>query len=98
MPPQKTTQKNKYPVDACKVYMRDLSNAGFGTIISNDDRRKSITFRKRPLQDMNEEQKENLKRINLDMSIYNDSFMEASDTSLESSSSPLQVDLDDSQS
>ena len=62
--------------------MKEVSKAGYGSIVESASKR-SLTFRKRRISDMNGEQVENLKRINLDIEHY-DSFLDQTDTSYSS--------------
>jgi hypothetical protein len=82
MPAIQSDKKNKYPVEVCKDFMKEVSTAGYGSIIESGNRR-SITFRKRHSSDMGGEQVENLKRMNFDIEAY-DSFLEQTDTSCSS--------------
>lgn len=48
MPPSQTTKKNKYPVESCRSFMREVSSAGFGELVNdNDTAKRSLIFRKR---------------------------------------------------
>ena len=50
MPPKSTGEKNKYPARDCREYMKEVSDAGFGSVeeISKEGRlRKTLTFKKR---------------------------------------------------
>lgn len=37
MPPSQTTKKNKYPVESCRSFMREVSNAGFGELVNDGE-------------------------------------------------------------
>ena len=75
MPPStSTSSKNKYPVEECRSFMRDVEAAGFGNIINT---RRSLTFRKRRYCELGIEQQETLKRMNLSSEQY-DSFLDHS--------------------
>lgn len=85
MPPTQTPNRNKYPVEACREFMRDVSSAGFGSILNDTGANKrSVVFRKRSWNEMEVEQQSTLKKININSELY-DSFLNLS-TSMSSSS------------
>lgn len=83
MPPSKKSKKNKYPVDECREFMREVSKAGFGELHNDRGTQRSLTFRKRAFRDLQPKEQETLKKLNLSESLYN-SFLHES-TSAETS-------------
>ena len=79
MPASQVGKKNKYPVEQCRYYMKEVSNAGFGEIINDTGNKRSLIFRKRSYDDMGEKQQDILKKININ---DYDSFMNTTDSSL----------------
>ena len=75
--------KNKYPVERCKKFMKEVAEAGFGTIheIQRGGLRKALTFRKRSYDELGNEQVETLKRLKINEECYS-----ASQTPSDSSS------------
>lgn len=63
--------------------MNDISNARFGEIINE---RRSYIFRKRPFKELDTQQQDTLKKINISTDMY-DSFLNSSDSSIENTSS-----------
>jgi hypothetical protein len=93
MPPTQGKGKNKYPVEECKNFMKDIESAGFGSLSSD---RRSVNFRKRQYSELGSVQQENLKRMNLSMELY-DSFLMESDDSIESAHSRVLLSTPDSE-
>jgi hypothetical protein len=69
-------QKNKYPVEQCKHFMKEVSEAGFGTlqeIQRGGSLRKGVAFRKRLYNELGDDQIETLKKLKIDEELYNNS-------------------------
>ena len=91
MPPNPLTigSKNKYPVENVKSYMGKIADAGFGKVVESvkkGSKRKSTTFYKHTYDELDIEQTNTLKRLEIDRPTYETSFLDLS-TSLSSSSS-----------
>ena len=75
MPPSQTSSKNKYPVRECKSFMREISDAGFGSLEEVQKEgcsRSLLTFRKRRYSDLNSSQQD--KKLRLTEEEYSLSF------------------------
>lgn len=103
MPPSQTTKKNKYPVESCRNYMREISNAGFGELENDSETTKrSLIFRKRSFIKLGDSQQQTMKKINLDANLYDSFFYNTNSSSSNDSlpivlSSPTPGSSDDSQ-
>lgn len=81
MPPKPSSstgvkQKNKYPVEQCKHFMKEVSEAGFGTlqeIQRGGSLRKGVAFRKRLYNELGDDQIETLKKLKINEELYNNS-------------------------
>ena len=65
--------RNRYPVDQAKAFMRQVSEAGFGTceeITKAGSKRKAFVFRKRSFSELDESRVEILKKIHIDSTTY----------------------------
>lgn len=72
MPPNHSQDKNKYPAKECREFMKEISNAGFGTVEELNKEgsyRKTYTFRKRPYEALGDSQHETLKKLHLNYEI-----------------------------
>ena len=79
--PKNSTSKNKYPVDECKRFMKEVSEAGFGTIHEvqkSGSLRKAYMFCKRPYGELGNEQQQILKKLRVNELLYNASPMTSS--------------------
>lgn len=72
--PKQSQSKNKYPVEQCKTFMKEVSQAGFGSIEEvqkvTGSGRKVLTFRKRPYDELGNDQLETLKRLRINEDLY----------------------------
>ena len=88
--PLNPTSKNKYPVENVKAYMGKVADAGFGRVVESvkkGSKRKSTTFYKYTYDELEDEQTNTLKKLKIDRSTYEDSFLDLSSSSLSSSTS-----------
>ena len=89
MPPSQTPKKYKYPVQACRDFMRNVSNAGFGTLVNDGaTSQRSLAFRKRSFESMGAKQQDAMKIMKINTELY-DSFLMESDDSLQDDSQRL---------
>ena len=71
--PKQSQSKNKYPVEQCKTFMKEVSQAGFGSVEEvqkSGSGRKALTFRKRPYSELGNAQLETLKRFQVNEDLY----------------------------
>ena len=79
--PLNPTSKNKYPVENVKAYMGKVADAGFGRVVESvkkGSKRKSTTFYKYTYDELEDEQTNTLKKLKIDRSTYEDSFLDLS--------------------
>ena len=91
MPPTPTNSvstgvkvKNKYPVEQCRHFMKEVSEAGFGTftqIQRGVSLRKGLTFCKRPYSELGDCQIETLEKLKINEELYSSQSSSVSDTS-----------------
>ena len=82
MPPVATANKNKYPVDACRTYMREVARAGYGNLINDEvGSRRSMIFCKRQYSEIGDEQQETIKRMNISVESYDSFLLHSTSTS-----------------
>ena len=70
--PKQSQSKNKYPVEQCKTFMKEASQAGFGSVeeIDKGGGRKALTFRKCPYSELGNAQQETLKWLRINEDLY----------------------------
>lgn len=96
--PNGSQSKNKYPIELCKKFMKEVSAAGFGTVKEvqkSGSLRKALTFRKRPFGELENAQLETLKRLRIDEESYSASQTSSSSTSDDLSFFSTASDSDD---
>ena len=72
--PKNSQSKNKYPVEQCKIFMKEVCEAGFGSVKEVQKAgslRKVLSFKKRPYSDLGKSQMETLKKLRIDEDQYN---------------------------
>ena len=72
MPPtsKQLQSKNKYPVEQCKSFMKEVSQAGFGSVEKFQKSGSALTFQKRPYGELGNDQLETLKRLRINEDLY----------------------------
>ena len=76
--------KNKYPVEQCKQFMKEVSEAGFGTlqqIQTGGSLWKGLTFCKSVYSELDDNQIETMKKLKINEELYNSQTSSVADTS-----------------
>lgn len=96
--PNSSQSKNKYPVEQCKKFMKEVSAAGFGAVKEvqkSGSLRKALTFRKRPYSELEYAQLETQKKLRINEESYSASQTSTSAASDDSSFFSVASDSDD---
>ena len=96
--PNRSQSKNKYPVEQCKSFMKEVSEAVFGSVDEvkkNGSVRKSFTFKKRLFNELGSVQQDTLKKLKISEDVYNCTPSSSSFLTDDSSFLSLVSDTDD---
>ncbi len=73
VPPSKSQKNNKYPVEECRLFMREVSTASIEERGRDGTSRKTVLFKKRPYTELGDTQHNILKKLHLNEEMYNSS-------------------------